>query len=94
MGTMITGSESMYRFCDELLETVDQLQEQLKNTERAMDEVATDWKDAQFKEFHKQFGEDKDKINPLCKKLEDYESDILRPLADIVKEYEEQTFNM
>ena len=55
MGTMITGSESMYRFCDELLETVDQLQEQLKNTERAMDEVATDWKDAQFKEFHKQF---------------------------------------
>ncbi len=94
MGTMITGSESMYRFCEDLLETVEQLQEQLKNTERAMDDVATDWKDAQFKEFHKQFGEDKDKINPLCKRLEDYEADILRPLADIVKEYEEQTFNM
>lgn len=84
----------MYRFCEDLLETVEQLQEQLKNTERAMDDVATDWKDAQFKEFHKQFGEDKDKINPLCKRLEDYEADILRPLADIVKEYEEQTFNM
>ena len=94
MGTMITGSESMYRFCEDLLETVEQLQEQLENTERAMDDVATDWKDAQFKEFHKQFGEDKDKINPLCKRLEDYEADILRPLADIVKEYEEQTFNM
>ena len=74
----------MYRFCEDLLETVEQLQEQLKNTERAMDDVATDWKDAQFKEFH----------NPLCKRLEDYEADILRPLADIVKEYEEQTFNM
>lgn len=84
----------MYRFCDELLDTVEQLQEQLKNTERAMDEVATDWKDAQFKEYHKKFSEDKDKIAPLCKKLEEYESDILRPLAKIVEEYENLSFNM
>lgn len=94
MATMITDADSMYKFCDEVLETVEQLEEQLRATEQAMDEVATDWKDAQFQQYNTKFSEDKEKIKPLCKQLEEYERDILHPLADIVKEYEELRINM
>ena len=89
MATMITDAESMYRFCDEVLDTVEQLEEQLRNTEKAMEQVATDWKDAQFQKYNTKFSEDKEKIKPLCSKLEEYESDVLHPLADIIKRYEE-----
>lgn len=88
MASVITNSESLKKFRNELLDTVDDLRDQLKATESAMEEVAEEWKDPQFKKYSEEFNKDKEQIEPLCKKIEEHEDEILRPLYDIVYEYE------
>lgn len=88
MASVITNSTSLKKFRDELLDTVDNLREQLRATENAIDEVSQEWKDPQFKKYNDEFSKDKEQIKPLCKKIEEYEDDVLRGLYDIVYEYE------
>ncbi len=88
MASVITNSESLKKFRNELLDTVDNLREQLRVTEQAIEEVAQEWKDPQFKKYNEEFNKDKEQIEPLCKKIEEYEDDVLRGLYDIVYEYE------
>lgn len=76
------------QFRNELLDTVEKLRSQLRKTEQAMDDVAREWKDHQFEKYKREFDEDKEKIEPLCKKIEEYEYDILTPIYKIVYEYE------
>ena len=88
MASVITNSTSLKKFRNELLDTVEDLREQLKATENAIDEVSQEWKDPQFKKYQDEFSKDKEQIEPLCKKIEEYEDDVLRGLYDIVYEYE------
>ncbi|MBR1889197.1 MAG: hypothetical protein IJ816_01040 [Alloprevotella sp.] len=88
MASVITNSTSLKKFRNELLDTVDNLREQLRATENAIDEVSQEWKDPQFKKYNDEFSKDKEQIEPLCKKIEEYEDDVLRGLYDIVYEYE------
>ncbi len=88
MASVITNSTSLKKFRNELLDTVDNLREQLRATESAIDEVSQEWKDPQFKKYNEEFSKDKEEIEPLCKKIEEYEDDVLRGLYDIIYEYE------
>lgn len=88
MSSMITGADALKKFRDDILERVDDLRDQLRKTEAAMDAVAEEWKDDQFRKYNEEFSKDKEEIEPLCKKLEEYESDVLTPLWKIVDEYE------
>ena len=87
MDGIINDVDSLKKFRDELLDTVDDLQKQLKKTESAIEDVAKTWKDSQFVKFHEGFKEDKEKINPLCKAIEEFESDVLYPLEQILRKY-------
>lgn len=89
MATMITSSEAIRRLRDDLLDTVDGLREQLKKTESAMDEVAQEWKDVQFRKYNEEFTKDKELIPPLCDDIEAFEDEVLRRLYEIAKRYEE-----
>jgi uncharacterized protein YukE len=89
MATMITNSEAIRKLRDDLLDTVDGLREQLKKTESAMDEVAQDWKDMQFRKYNEEFTKDKELIPPLCDDIEAFEDEVLRRLYEIAKRYEE-----
>jgi UDP-N-acetyl-D-mannosaminuronic acid transferase (WecB/TagA/CpsF family) len=70
-----------------MLDTVEDLQKQLKTTEMAVEDVAKTWKDSQFIKFKDGFEQDKEQINPLCKKIEEFEGDVLQPLENILREY-------
>ena len=87
MGSVINDYESLHKFRNELLDTVDRLREQLRKTDRAMEEVATAWKDMQFQKYAKEFTKDKEKIEPLCKDIEEFESDVLYPLEKLLRKY-------
>lgn len=84
---IINDVDSLKKFRNELLDTVDDLRAQLKKTESAIDNVAKTWKDSQFVKFHEVFEEDKEKINPLCKAIEEFEGDVLFPLEKILRKY-------
>lgn len=85
---MRTGAEALKKFREDILERVDDLRDQLRKTEAAMDAVAEEWKDDQFRKYNEEFSKDKEEIEPLSKKLEEYERDVLTPLWKIVYDYE------
>ena len=87
MPAMINDPEAIQKFRNELLELVDGLQEQLKRTDAAMEEVAASWKDEQFKKYHREFTKDRDIFPPLCKDIEEFEAGPLYQLQTILEEY-------
>lgn len=87
MAGMIVDPKELKRFRDEILNRVDDLRKQLENTEKAMDAVAEEWKDHQFKKYNEEFSKDKEEIEPLCKRLEEYEADVLYPLWKVADTY-------
>jgi hypothetical protein len=88
MASMIGNSQAVKKLQNDLLGTVDGLKEQLKKTENAMEEVAKDWKDMQFRKYNEEFTKDKELIPPLCNDIEEFESDVLQKLYEILYEYE------
>lgn len=87
MATMITNPEAIKKLRNDLLDTVDGLKEQLRKTESAMDEVAQEWKDMQFRKYNEEFSKDKEKIPPLCSDIEAFEDEVLRKLYEITIGY-------
>jgi phage-related tail protein len=87
MDGIINDVDSLQKFRNKMLDTVEDLQKQLKTTESAVEDVAKSWKDSQFVKFKGGFDEDKELINPLCEKIEEFEGDVLRPLENILREY-------
>lgn len=85
---MITSSDTIRKLQNDLLDTVEGLEEQLKKTEAAMDEVAQEWKDMQFRKYNEEFTKDKEKIPPLCNDIKAFEDEVLQRLYVIAKEYE------
>lgn len=72
-GGMDVNLTSVKKFRSEVGKTVEELRQQLRETDSAINKVAEDWKDGIFKKFSDEFSEDKKKIEPLCKKLEEYQ---------------------
>ena len=87
MAGVINDIESLHKFRNELLDTVEDLREQLRRTENAIETVAEVWKDQQFLKYEQEFRKDKEKIEPLCKDIEAFEGDVLYPLEKILEKY-------
>lgn len=87
MDGIINDVDSLHKFRNQLLDVVEDLQKQLNITEGAVEDVAKSWGDSQFVKFKDGFGEDKELINPLSKKIENFEGDVLRPLEEVLRGY-------
>ena len=90
MGQIINDWETMRKFRGDLRDAVEELQEQLKKTESAMEEVAKSWKDQQFLKYKEEFSKDKEEIPPLCTKITDFEEDLFQKLEEIIRGYTEK----
>lgn len=88
MATMITDPKAVYQLRQKLTTTVEGLNEQLRRTENAIEDVAKDWKDEQFKMFNEGFDKDKEQIIPLCKRIERFECEVLQRLQKIAEKYQ------
>lgn len=78
--------DSLKDFRNDLLNLSEDLQAQLKRTDAVIEEVAAEWNDPQFKKFNEEFQQDKEMIKPLCERIEDFESIVLRPFEDKIRE--------
>jgi uncharacterized coiled-coil DUF342 family protein len=87
MSGIINDVDSLRAFRQRLDETAETLQKQLQKTEQAIEDVAKTWDDIKFLEFKKKFDEDKEKIEPLSKKIKEFEDSALRPLEEMLREY-------
>lgn len=74
-------------FRSDLLQVVDNLRAQLRQTEQAVETVSASWDDVQFCQYEKEFSKDVELIEPLCKDLEAFESEVLFPLQELLKTY-------
>ena len=87
MAAIQNNVESLQKFRGELLDSSDNLKDQLSRTEAAIEEVAAVWGDSQFVKFKEGFDQDKDVIKPLCDDIEEFEGDVLLPLENILRKY-------
>lgn len=87
MEQIINDWKAMRTLHGQLRDAVDDLQEQLKKTEHALEEVANSWKDEQFRKYNEEFSKDKDEIPPLCDKINEFEEGPLQKLEEIIHEY-------
>lgn len=87
MSAMINDPEAIQKFRNQLLELVEELQQQLRRTDAAMEEVAQVWKDEQFQKYYREFTKDRDIFPPLCKDIEEFESGPLYQLQSILETY-------
>ena len=79
--------DSLEKFRKDLLRLSEDLQEQLKKTDAVIEDVASEWNDPQFKKFNDAFQQDKEMIKPLCERIEAFESIVLYPFEQKVRDY-------
>lgn len=85
--TVDNDPEAINAYRRKIQEAIKQLNDQLHNTERAVERVSESWKDNNFMEFQTSFNEDKEQIRPLCSVLDNYESNILYQLEQKLRTY-------
>lgn len=87
MNSIINDPDSMKTFRNHLCDTVEDLERQLRSTNEAIEEVSKSWQDIQFSKFKSKFEEDVRTIEPMCNKINEFESDILYPLEEKLRRY-------
>lgn len=84
---VINDPELIQKYRNDITNRINELRENLKKTDSAVENVSQGWKDIQFQQFQQNFNQDKELINPLCVVLEQYRDDILGPLQDRMNNY-------
>lgn len=84
---IITDLDSIKDLRRKLTEVLEDLRDQYDETEKAIETVSETWRDQQFLNFKKKFSEDKEKLKPLCEKIEEYDSEVLEKLQRHIEGY-------
>lgn len=84
---MIIDPDELYNFRCRLSELSEKLMEQLRRTDAAMEAVATEWQDEQFKKYRDEFMEDRDLIQPLSDQINEFQEGPLQQFEMITREY-------
>lgn len=92
--TVSNSSAAIHDYRGKIAHAIDELKVQLTKTERAIETVSEDWKDDNFKQFQNNFDEDKERINPLCDVLYNYENNLLYMLEQKLRIYEESDMHL
>ena len=91
--SIINNSESLNKYRGQIHQAIEDLKEQMKKTEQAIESVYENgWKDDNFRQFQNNFNQDKEKILPLCNVLDNYESNTLYHLQKKIESMETHDF--
>ncbi|MDE5561673.1 MAG: hypothetical protein K2J00_07755 [Bacteroidaceae bacterium] len=93
MDATINDVEALKVFRNKMLDAVENLMQQLRRTDAAIENVACTWKDSQFETFRDNFNEDKEKIKPLSDDIEEFEDNV-HYIERILREYLESINNI
>lgn len=89
---MLTDYDSIVDFRRNLDTAIQNLNDSIKGTEGAVEEVSEVWKDKIFTDFQNKFGEDKELLVFLNKELEEFNEVVLYRVEENVKTYLENRF--
>ncbi len=84
---MIVHPDELNKFRSQLSELSENLMQQLRRTDAAMETVAQEWKDAQFHKYRDEFTEDRDLIQPLSQQINEFQEGPLQQFEKITREY-------
>ena len=85
---IINDAQAVQELRNELLRAVEDLEEQLKTTEAALEKVFETWQDNQMKKFVESFANDKQKLQPLMDDIAWFENDPLKKIQKWIEEYD------
>ena len=80
--------DALHEYRNKISNAIEKLRNDYQRTGTVIETAYSDgWKDSQFEQFRKNFSEDKERVEQLCKVLDRYEDDILRQLEEKMREY-------
>lgn len=85
---MTIDPDELMAFRQKLMELADNLDVQLRRTDSAIESVAREWKDDQFRKYHEQFMQDRDLLLPLRDEINDFQEGPLLYFQQNALEYE------
>lgn len=84
---MIVDPDELNKFRCQLAELSENLMEQLRRTDAAMEAVAQEWQDQQFQKYRDEFTQDRDLIQPLSDQINQFQEGPLQQFEIITREY-------
>lgn len=84
---VINDPQVLQDYRNKIRQRIQDLGEQLKSTENAIQTVGETWQDQNFQQFRDNFNVDKEKIKPLRDILTEYDDVILNNLQMKLEEY-------
>lgn len=84
---MRVDPDELCNFRGQLSELAENLMQQLRRTDAAMDAVAKEWQDEQFMKYRDEFTEDRDLIQPLSDQINEFQEGPLQQFEMITREY-------
>ena len=83
----INNADSLRKFRKQLTELADNLDRRLKETNQQVEDLSKTWRDEQFKVFVTKFEEHKKEIEPLSKKIKEFENPYLRVKEEKIRKF-------
>jgi len=83
----INNADSLRKFRKQLSELSENLGHKLRETNQQVEDLSKTWRDEQFKVFSMKFEEHKKEIEPLSKKIKDFESDYLKVKEEKIRKF-------
>ena len=84
---VINDPQVLQDYRNKIRQRIQDLGEQLRSTENAIQTVGETWQDQNFQQFRDNFNVDKEKIKPLQEILTEYDEVILNNLQTKLEEY-------
>lgn len=84
---VINDPQALQEYRNKIRQRIQDLGEQMKSTENAIQTVGESWQDQNFQQFRDNFNVDKEKIKPLQDILNEYDEVILNNLQIRLEEY-------
>jgi predicted nucleic acid-binding Zn-ribbon protein len=83
----INNAETVKWFRGELTQLSQRLDDTLRQTEQAVEQLTQTWRDMEFQHFSTKFETDKQMIRPLNDKIIEFESVVLKRKEDKIRTY-------
>lgn len=84
---IVLDLQTIIRLREDFRDLSDKLRELLEYTEDSIEQVSHTWEDDNFQKFHAKFNQDKERLEPLFQRVDQFEQEFLEKVEWNLREY-------
>lgn len=84
---LVLDLQTIEKLREDFRELSSNLRYRLDETNESIDQVAKTWQDNNFQNFYEKFKKDKERLEPLFQRVDEFEQDFLAPVEENLRDY-------